>query len=902
MISARGKKLFLIDAYALIYRAYFAFSKNPRVTSQGFETSAIYGFTNILFDLLKTESPTHIAVVFDTPYKTHRHLEYAAYKANRDAMPEGISDAIPYIKKILESFNIPILSIKGYEADDVIGTLARQADASLLPTYMITPDKDFAQLVSSNTFIYRPSNRGNPSEIWDTKKVCEKFDIDHVNQVVDFLGMVGDSVDNIPGIPGIGPKTASKLIKKYGSLEGVYASVSELEGKLKERIMNSKGEALLSKKLATIIIDAPIALNVELLEFDGPNLELLKSICEELEFNRIYDRIDAQFGVAHDISKSTSFGQLNMFEFDQNKTNDILKWGTLIDSIARLEEFIRRISKNKEIAFSIFSKNENIIGLSISESSTKNHYIIFNNDIKLDESLLLLKPIFQAEHIEKIFFDAKYFCKVLLKRNIFCSKNFFDISIADYLINPDSSRTFLAVIQKHNIETINIDLVDFNESKNAALILIESSRLLFKIKENQALLLEKNNLNNLFYNLELPLVNVLLKMEKNGIKLDTDSLAKYSVVLTNKMKNLENNIYNAASQKFNISSPKQLGDILFNKMRLSNKPKKTKSGQFSTNESELIKLQGKHHIIDDILLFRTYQKLLSTYVNSLPLLVDKNDQKIHTTFNQTVTNTGRLSSSMPNLQNIPIRKQSGKDVRKSFIPSSDDYILMAADYSQIELRLIAELSQEDNMIEAFLNNEDIHVSTASKVFNVSIQDVTSDMRANAKTVNFGIIYGVSAFGLSQQSALNRKEAADLIKVYFETYPKLKLYMDNQIAFARDTGYVETILGRRRYLRNINSRNTFIRGHDERNAVNMPIQGSAADMIKLAMIQLNEKILVKKLKSSMLLQVHDELVFDVFLAEKDIFGKIVKETMENVYKTRVPLKVDIGFGANWLEAH
>jgi len=903
MISTGDKKLFLIDAYALIYRAYFAFSKNPRITSNGFETSAIYGFTNILFDLIKTESPTYLGVVFDTPKKTHRHIEYVEYKANRDAMPEGISAAIPYIKKILNSFNIPILSLEGYEADDVIGTLARQADKKMLTTYMMTPDKDFAQLVTDNIFMYRPGNRGNPSEIWDTKKVCEKFNIDNVSQVVDFLGMVGDSVDNIPGIPGVGPKTASKLIKMYGSVEGVYNATDQLEGKIKEKIINAKEQALLSKKLAKIVVDAPIVLDLKSLKFQGPDLGSFKALCEELEFRRIYDRVSSKFNSKNDLPKTTnSDGQLNMFELGQDITSDILNRGTLINNIERFKDFISSISAKSELGFVFLYKQESIIGLSISQSIDVSHYVIFNKSVQLDQCLLLLSPVFSSATIEKVFFDAKKFFKTLLERSVFCGNNFFDISIADYLINPDSNRTFSAIIQKNNIDTINIDLLDLNLSKDISASLVEQSLLLFKLKSKQVALLEKNKLNRLFYDVELPLVSVLLDMEKHGVNLDVESLEKYSQSLTHEMTHLENRIYDAADEKFNIASPKQLGDILFNKMKLSEKPKKTKSGQFSTNESELVKLKGRHPIIDDILLFRTYQKLLSTYINALPLLVDSRDQKIHTTFNQTVTNTGRLSSSKPNLQNIPIRKQSGKDVRRAFIPSRGDYVLMAADYSQIELRLIAELSQEDNMMEAFLNNEDIHASTASKVFKVDINDVTSEMRANAKTVNFGIIYGVSAFGLSEQSTLNRKEASELIKVYFETYPRLKSYMDDQVNFARENGYVETILGRKRYLRNINSRNSFIRGHDERNAVNMPVQGSAADIIKLAMIQVNKKMKELDLSSKMVLQVHDELVFDVLISEREKMSSLVKDIMENVYSTKIPLKVDIGFGANWLEAH
>ena len=904
MITVKDEKLFLIDAYALIYRAYFAFSKNPRITSGGLETSAIYGFTNMLLDLINKENPSHIGVVFDTPKKTHRHIDYSEYKANRDAMPEGISLAIPYIKKILNSFKIPILFVDGFEADDVIGTLAKQADAKGIITYMMTPDKDFAQLVGQNIYMYRPGRGGNPSEIWDTQKVCDKFDINNVEQVVDFLGMVGDSVDNIPGIPGIGPKTASKLLKSYGSVEGLYESVSLLEGKLKQRVIHAKDQALLSKKLAKIVVDVPIKLNLDALHFVGPNLETLSHICDELEFKRIFDRIANKFqskmSTPPPLLKKS--GQLNIFDLDQDEISSSLLKGTEINSITSLKTLISLILNKKAIGIYVCCVKENPIGLSISNSVDQSYYIIFNDTISFSDCLKILLPVLESPIIEKLLFDSKFFLKALFKNNIYSLNNFFAISIADYLINPDANRSLPSIINRNKIDTINLDLLNLSNTQDIKAYLIESSIALLKIKDSQAILLEKNKLFDIYSNIELPLVNVLLSMENNGIKIDVTSLKNYSEYLTHQIKQIQQKVFNVAGESFNISSPKQLGEILFSKMKLSEKPKKTKSGQFSTSESELIKLKGKHPIIDDILIFRTHQKLLSTYVNALPLLVDKQTDKIHTTFNQTITSTGRLSSSSPNLQNIPIKKQSGKDVRKAFIPSSENHVLMAADYSQIELRLIAELSQEKNMIEAFLNNEDIHTSTASKVFNVNIQDVTSEMRSNAKVVNFGIIYGVSAFGLSEQSNLNRKDASALIKVYFDSYPQLQLYINQQISFAQKNGYVETLFGRKRQLRNINSRNSFIRGHDERNAVNMPVQGTAADLIKLAMIRIQKKITDKNLMSKMVLQVHDELVFDVALSEKEIMQKIVMDEMENAYKFSVPLKVEVGFGANWLEAH
>lgn len=894
MISIGDKKLFLIDAYALIYRAYFAFSKNPRLTSKGFDVSAIYGFTNILLELINNEKPQYLAVVFDTPKKTHRHIEFVEYKANRDAMPEGISAAIPYIKRILQDLNIPAVSLDGYEADDVIGTIAKKASIQGFQIYMMTPDKDFAQLVEDNILMYRPGIRGNPAEIWNKERVCSKFDIDNVNQVIDILGMVGDAVDNIPGIAGVGPKTASKLLKEYGSLENIYHSIKDFDGKLEEKLIKSKDIAFLSKKLATIVIDAPVDIDYAQYKMQSPNLIALQEVCDELEFKGLYKRIHKKFSPEKNI-KQSNVGQLDIFSIDNNENNLIIEGAICISTVLDLR---RILLDNKSKLVSLFIINN---GLSFSFSDTKVYYVLFTKSFTKSEVIIELEPIINNNSIEKIFYNYKDF---LITSHITTNSDiyFFDVAVADYLINPESSRTLLSLSQKYNIDILNIELLDLNNQEHCKSYLIESARLLYCLKDKLDALLDKNKLKDLFYKVELPLVSVLFHMELNGIMLDVEALTKYSQILTKQLLELTEKIHLMAGESFKISSPKQLGSILFEKMKLVEKPKKTKTGQFATSESELVKLKGKHDIIDSILLFRTYQKLLSTYVNALPLLIHQKDKKIHTTFNQLVTSTGRLSSSRPNLQNIPIRRGSGKEVRKSFIASSREHLLMSADYSQIELRLIAELSNEDNMIEAFLNDQDIHASTASKVFHVPLNEVTSEMRTNAKTINFGIIYGVSAFGLSEQSTLNRKEAANLIQVYFETYPKLKVFIDDKIRFAKQNNYAETILGRRRHLLNINSRNSFIRGHDERNAVNMPVQGSAADVIKLAMIKIHDIFIQKKLVSKMILQVHDELVFDVFKKEKDSVYDIVKYTMENIYPTKVPLKVDIGFGENWLQAH
>ncbi|RPG59011.1 MAG: DNA polymerase I [Flavobacteriales bacterium TMED191] len=903
-ITKNMKKLFLIDAYAMIYRSYFAFSKNPRFNSDGFETSAIYGFVNSITELLSNEDLTHLGVVFDTPQKTHRHIQYVEYKANRDAMPEGISGAIPYIKNILTALNIPILFVDGFEADDVIGTLAKQASNQEFLTYMVTPDKDFAQLVSDSIFMYRPGNRGSKHQIWNVKTVCEKFGIDYVHQVVDYLGMVGDAVDNIPGIAGVGPKTASKLLKKYGSLEEVYKSIENLEGKLKEKIINSHSNAILSKQLAKIVVDVPIQLDSKDLKIIEPNWDQLNAIFKELEFRRLNERIRKVFSYNSSeptIDIDSASRQLSLFSSDNKPTSQSSDSAIQLDSYQEIKDAVKNLELESSIGISLYNADNNISGLSIF-SNTNHYYIFFTKTLIVKICLLTLEPLFVSKNIMKIYFDSKNVFKLLAQYKINFCDNFFDVTIADYLINPENNRSLSNIAHRNNLDSLHLDSIDMNSEEGVKYYLIETSLILIELYKKQLITLEKNDLTPLFKDVEKPLVKVLLQMEFNGVRIDTVALNNYSNKLTQQITLLTDQIHKLANQNFNIASPKQLGEVLFQKMKLSEKPKKTKSGQFSTNENELVKLKNTHPIIEKILLYRTYQKLLSTYVNALPSLIEKGDKKIHTTFNQTVTNTGRLSSSSPNLQNIPIRKKSGKDVRRAFIASDKNHILMAADYSQIELRLIAELSKEETMIKAFLKEEDIHKSTASKVFKVDLDKVTSEMRSNAKVVNFGIIYGVSAFGLSEQSTLNRKEASELIKIYFETYPMLKKYIDDQIYFAKENGYVQTILGRKRYLRNINSRNSFIRGHDERNAVNMPVQGSAADLIKLAMINIHNEFRANSFKSKLILQVHDELVFDVHNSEKEIIQNTVRHAMENIYNTKVPLKVDIGFGANWLDAH
>ncbi len=812
--------------------------------------------------------------------------------------------AIPLIKEFLKTFNIPIIFADGYEADDVIGTISKLASQNSYEVYMYTPDKDFAQLVSENVYMYRPGQRGADHQIWDTNMVCEKFEINNVSQVIDYLGMVGDAVDNIPGISGVGPKTASKLLTKYGSMEGVYSNIGDLKGKLKENIVNGEENAKLSKKLATILVNVPVEFNYNELELTEPNWENVKLLFEKLEFRRIYDRAYKFFHKANSDSQNfieTENLQLSLFSEPTVNENIKIKKSTDLDTEKKIKGTVKSILNSDIIYISHYIENSNLHALSISFDD-KSFHVLIDERLTSSTVLKLLEPVFSSREITKVFYDSKTFLKCLMIYNIEFSENFFDILIADYVIDPENNHSIENIFIRHNLNNLPILKTQLGLQAHLVDYLNIISNSIPVIYEKQNELLGSNKLKNLFLNVEQPLVEVLIKMELYGVNLDTTALKNYSNNLNEKINLLKSQIFNLSEISFNISSPKQLGEILFEKLKLSDKPKKTKSGQYSTNEMELLKLKKKHPIIEKVLDYRTLQKLLNTYVDALPSMINQNDKKIHTSFNNTVTNTGRLSSSSPNLQNIPIRKDSGKDVRRAFVPSNSDHILMAADYSQIELRLIAELSNEEKMIAAFLKGEDIHRSTASKVFKVSLDNVSDEMRSNAKVVNFGIIYGVSAFGLSEQSTLTRKEASELIKLYFLTYPKLKAYIEEQISFAQKNGYVQTLLGRKRQLRNINSRNSFIRSHDERNAVNMPIQGSAADLIKLSMINIDREFQAKSIKSKMILQVHDELVFDVLNSERKIVEQIVRDKMENVYYTRVPLKVDIGFGEDWLEAH
>jgi len=905
----KKKRLFLIDAYALIFRGYYAFIKNPRINSKGVDTSAILGFTNSLFDVIKRENPDYLAVCFDKGGSQDRIKIFDQYKANRDETPEAIKIAVPIIENILKSLNISILVKEGYEADDVIGTIAKKVKSKQFDTYMVTPDKDFAQLVDESIFMYRPVFGGG-YETWGIKEVLEKFEVSNTSQVIDFLAMKGDSVDNIPGLPGVGDKTAKKFIKQFGSIEELLKNTSELKGKLKEKIEQNKDLGILSKKLATIITDVPIEFKIEDLKLEVNNLDKTKEIFEDLEFRRLFNSLDSIFSKTNVEIKNHSdnltkekktevdpgFGQFNLFE-DNNieirDKHDIIFQNIHSDISAKL--FLKKIEKQKEFSYNLSIENlenSDIILKSVSFSWDSNISYVIKSDFKKFDALL--KKIFENENISKISNDLKLDIKVLSKKNIRILGDIFDIKLAHYLINPDISHDLISISKNY----LNLSI----KKKIKELLNYEISCLAFRLKPLLKSDLVKFHQLNLYKNIEIPLLKTLALMETEGINLDVNFLKNLSKKTTEELNEITKKIFELSDEEFNISSPKQLGEILFEKMKISDKPKKTKTGQYSTSEEVLTELASKNDIVKLVLEYRSISKLLNTYIDSLPKQLHKSTNRIHTEYVQTVASTGRLSSINPNLQNIPIRTSRGKKIRKAFIAKNKDHFLMAADYSQIELRIIASLSEEENMINAFKNKEDIHSSTAAAVFNVPINKVTKEQRSNAKVVNFGIIYGVSAFGLSNQTNLNRKESKELIEKYFEKYPKLKHYMNNQISFARDNGFVETILGRRRYLKDINSQNSIVRGAAERNAINAPIQGSAADIIKIAMINIQNKLSSGNYSSKMLLQVHDELVFDVFKPELNEIINLTRNEMEQAYKINVPLTVDINYGLNWLEAH
>ena len=945
------KRLFLVDAYALIFRGYYAFIKNPRINSKGEDTSAIMGFMNSLLDVIKRERPDHLAVCFDKGGSADRVEMYEAYKANRDETPEGIKTAVPYIYEILKAMHIPIMVKEGFEADDVIGTLSRQAEKEGYKVFMVTPDKDFAQLVTDNIFMYRPVFGGG-YETWGIPEVQKKFEVTDPMQVIDYLGMMGDASDNIPGLPGVGPKTAKKFLAAYGSMEGLLANTHQLKGKMKEKVEANGELGLLSKKLATIMLDVPVDFDAKDFELDQPDIEKVKEVFQDLEFRRLTDNFIKTFSTevpteSNNASttetktevkatpkeqKSAGAGQFSLFGGNTSNSEETTSEHTrktaetsshFYQSIApgmATKLFVKNMMSQTSVCFDTETTGLNplvaeLVGIAFSWETGKGFYMPFPENKNETQNLIeILRPFFENENIEKIGQNLKYDIKVLAKYNIEIKGKLFDSMLAHYLINPDIRHNMDVLAETYlNYSPISITELIAKKGKNQLSMrdvplekqteyAVEDADITLQLKEHFEKELGEANTQKLFDEIELPLLRVLAAMELEGINLDKAFLNSLSEDLTNDIANLEKRIYEVAGEEFNIASPKQLGIILFEKMKLVDKPKKTKTGQYSTAEDVLSNLAKDHQIIQDVLDYRGLAKLKSTYVDALPLQVEESTNRVHTDYMQTVAATGRLSSNNPNLQNIPIRTERGRQVRKAFVPRDENYTLLAADYSQIELRIIAALSEEETMIEAFKNGEDIHASTASRVFNVPLTEVSREQRSNAKTVNFGIIYGVSAFGLSNQTDLSRGEAKELIDTYYETYPKLRAYMSKQVDFARDNGYVQTVLGRRRYLKDINSRNAVVRGAAERNAVNAPIQGSAADIIKIAMINIYDKLQASGYKSKMLLQVHDELVFDIYKPELDAMKTLIKTEMENAYTLNVPLDVDLDIGDNWLEAH
>ena len=906
------KKLFLIDAYALIFRGYYAFIKNPRINSKGMDTSAVLGFMNSLLDLIKRENPENLDVAFDKGGSSDRLEIYQEYKANRNETPDAIKIAVPYIQEILKAMQIPILIKSGYEADDIIGTVAKNAEKNNYEVFMVTPDKDFAQLVSENIFMYRPARMGNGIEIWGVKEVQEKFEITDPLQVIDFLGMMGDSVDNIPGLPGVGEKTAKKFLTEYGSMEKLLENTDKIKGKLKEKIEQNREKGLLSKKLATIMLDVPIDYDFASFKFKNPDISKIKEIFGDLEFRRMTENFmkiftskqekEIEVNDSNDIQYDlfTSPGQPNTelkketFENSQSK-----KIYQVIEKELGCELLFNKILNQKFISIDLVNSDLKLkkFGISFTWDSYKSYYIQIDQQTNRIE---YLKKLFQKNDITIIGYDLKRILKFLYKLNIKINSVCFDTKIAHYLINPDLGHNFNILCETYlNYRT---QFVKNSEIENPKELSMEKSDLNFQLVEFLMNDLKSGKLVDLFKKLEMPLLKVLAEMEFNGIKINLKFLQNLSQNYSEELKSIEKNIFNYSEEEFNLASPKQLGDILFKKLKIIDKPKNTKTGQYSTSEEVLSGLSKNHEIINEVLKWRSLQKLINTYVDALPKQINEDSRRIHTVFNQAVASTGRLSSQNPNLQNIPIKSEKGREIRKAFICENNDFVMLAADYSQIELRVIASLSKDPNMISAFNDNLDIHSSTASKVFNVEIKNVSKEQRSTAKTVNFGIIYGVSAFGLSNQTDLSRSESKDLIESYFKAYPELKNYISSQINFARENGYVETILGRRRYLKDINSRNPIVRGGAERNAVNAPVQGSAADIIKIAMVKISDKIKLNNFKSKMLVQVHDELIFEIYKPELQKMKELIKKEMESVFTLNVPLTVDIGIGENWHETH
>lgn len=938
MLSAESpKKLFLLDAYALIYRAYFAFVKNPRVNSKGENTSAAFGFTNVLIDIIKTEKPTHIAVVFDPPGgSTHRQEQFEAYKAHREEMPEDIRSMIKPIKRIVEAFNIPLLEIAGYEADDLIGALAKIAETKGFVTYMMTPDKDYAQLVTDKTFIYKPGRSGNPAEILGVKEVCEKFEVERPEQVIDILGLWGDAADNIPGIPGIGEKTSKILIAKYGSIENLIANAHELKGKQQENVIEFAEQGMVSKMLATIITDIDVEFDEEKLIMCDVDAEKVRNVFTELEFRNLTKRILGEEEVpetdfAHPKNGTTEqldlFGMQSMIE--KQEPVETANYKTIvsekpsyhfINTQEERNELLAILLTQSQVCFDtettgIDALHADLVGLSFSYKAREAFYVPVPKEFDEAKKIVsFFTPCFESLEIEKIGHNIKYDLKVLHRYGIKVLGPTFDTMIAHYLINPEAKQSmdFLANFylnyQPISIETLigkkgkgqgNMGDMKQEEISDYA---CEDADITLQLKQVLEPQIQKPHLADLFYKMEMPLVEVLKDMEFEGITIDVPALNSYSKELDLILIELEKEIKNDAGLDFNLDSPKQLGEVLFEHLKISSKAKKTKTGQYATGEDVLQKHEKDHPIIPKILEYRQLRKLKSTYVDPLPMLCDPVDGRIHTNFMQTVTATGRLSSNNPNLQNIPVRSSKGREIRRTFVSRDAEFKLMAVDYSQIELRIIAALSEDETMISAFKAGLDIHTATASNVFKTPLAEVTRDQRSAAKAVNFGIIYGQSAFGLAQNLSISRIEAKTIIDSYFEQFKTIKTYMEKVVSDARELGYVETIMKRRRYLPDINSTNAIVRGFAERNAVNAPIQGSAADIIKMAMIAVHKAMKSENVKSKMILQVHDELVFDVHVSEEIMMQLLVKSAMENAINLIVPMEVELKLAQNWLEAH
>ena len=949
------KKLFLLDAYALIYRAYFALNKNPRINSKGLNTSAIMGFLNTLYDVLKNEKPTHIGVAFDLGAPTLRTDDFSEYKANREETPPDIKISVPYIKEIIKGFNIPIFECEGYEADDIIGTLSKKAEKEGFTTFMMTPDKDFGQLVSNNIFIYKPAKGGEPAKILGPKDVCEKYGIARPEQVIDILGLWGDASDNIPGIPGIGEKTASKLIAEYDSVENLINNADKLKGKMRENVINFAQQGLMSKKLATINIEVPIDFDEKCLEVKEPDFQRLTELFEELEFRTFMSRFklsqqdykttrpqvdneelgmrNEELGVDNDKNKvpQNQNGQLDLFGNPDENNDSISLFSSkknyqtqnheyhLTNDDDKINELINLLNNNDIFAFDTETTGLNIyssslVGMSFSVKAHEAYYIPLPADKEQCKSLLnKFLPVFSNKEKTIVGHNIKFDLSILARYDIEIKNNLWDTMIAHYLIEPE---------QNHSMDYLSDVYLDYTPIAIEELIGKGRSQISMrdvpveKVKEYAAEdaditiqfynkfnpLIIENQLEKLFHGIEMPLVKVLAKMEANGVKIDIDGLRQISNEQAKEIREIENSIYEIAGTSFNISSPKQLGEILFEKLNIKAPAKKTKTGQYPTGEDILQKIVNENPIVQNILDYRSLTKLKSTYVDALPSLVNLNDGLIHTSYNQAITATGRLSSNNPNLQNIPVRTDKGREIRKAFVPRDENHILLAADYSQIELRIIAHLSGDTVMQDAFINGKDIHTDTASRVYNIAMEDVTKEMRRNAKAVNFGIIYGMSAFGLAERLGISRSEASEIIKNYFKEYIGIQEYIDKQIDFAKQHGYVETMLGRRRYLKDINAGNSVVRNFAERNAINAPIQGTSADMIKIAMADIHKEMINNNLKSKMILQVHDELVFDVYKEELDFLSNIVKDKMINALPLNVPIEVNLNTGTNWLEAH